>query len=68
MLKIFLEILFGAVGGVYLALGRRNYDATWLVCGFLLLVYPYFFDSLPLILLIGSALCAAPIARDKGLF
>jgi ABC-type dipeptide/oligopeptide/nickel transport system permease component len=65
---LLLGLLFGAVGGIYLALGRRNHDATWLVTGFSLIVYPYFFSSVLMIVLIGLLLCAVPIARDKGLF
>jgi ABC-type dipeptide/oligopeptide/nickel transport system permease component len=63
---LLLSLLFGSVGGVYLAL--RNHDATWLVTGFALIVYPYFFSSAVMIVLVGVVLCAVPIARDKGLF
>lgn len=66
-MTIFLGILFGAVGGVYLALGRRNHDPMYLVTGFLLLVYPYLFSNAFLIIVIGIALIAFPIARSRGL-
>jgi len=65
---LFLGLLFGAVGGVYLALGRRNHDATWLITGFALLVYPYFFSSAVMIVVVGVLLAAVPIARARGLF
>lgn len=67
-MTLFLALLFGSVGGVYLALGRRNHDATWLVTGFLLIVYPYFISSAVMIVLVGVLLAAFPIAKDKGLF
>ena len=67
-MTLFLALLFGSVGGVYLALGRRNHDATWLVTGFLLIVYPYFISSAVMIVVVGVVLAAFPIAKDKGLF
>ncbi len=67
-MTLFLGLLFGAVGGVYLALGRRNHDATWLITGFLLIVYPYFFNSAVMIVVVGVLLAAVPIARARGLF
>ncbi len=67
-MTLFLGLLFGAVGGVYLALGRRNHDAAWLITGFLLLVYPYFFSSAVMIVVVGVLLAAVPIARARGLF
>jgi hypothetical protein len=66
--SLFFGILFGAVGGVYLALGRRNHDATYLVTGFLLIIFPYVFDNPVIIVLVGAALVAVPIARARGLF
>jgi hypothetical protein len=65
---LFLGLLFGAVGGVYLAMGRHKHDSTWLLTGFALIVYPYVFSSAAMIVLVGLVLCAVPVARDKGLF
>jgi hypothetical protein len=65
-MTLFLGILFGAIGGVYLALGRRNHDPTYLIVGFLLIVYPYVFDSALAIVAIGLLLMAVPIARSRG--
>lgn len=67
-MTLFLGLLFGAVGGVYLALGRRNHDATYLVTGFALIVYPYFFSNAAIVVLVGVLLAAVPIARARGLF
>jgi hypothetical protein len=65
-MAIFLGILFGAVGGVYIAVGRRNHDPTYLVTGFLLIIYPYIFSSVLAIIAVGVLLMAVPIARDRG--
>ena len=67
-MTLFLGLLFGAVGGVYLAMGRHKHDGVWLATGFALIVYPYIFSSAVMIVLVGLVLCAVPIARDKGLF
>jgi hypothetical protein len=66
MITIFLGIVFGAVGGVYIALGRKNHEPTYLVTGVLLLLYPYFFSSALAIVAIGIALSAVPIAQARG--
>jgi hypothetical protein len=65
-MTLFLGLMFGGVGGVYLALARRQHDVTYLVCGFILIVYPYFFDKAIWIILIGILVAAIPIAQQRG--
>lgn len=65
-MTIFLGIVFGAIGGVYIALGRKNHDPTYLVTGVLLVLYPYFFSSALPIVAIGMLLAAVPIAQQRG--
>jgi len=60
---LFLGILFSAVGGVYAFYGRKTYDASFLVCGVLLMIYPYFVPGALLIVIVGAALIMFPIAR-----
>jgi ABC-type dipeptide/oligopeptide/nickel transport system permease component len=67
-MSLLLSILFGGVGGIYLAYARRQHDPTFLTCGVLLLIYPYFFDSALLIILIGVVIAVYPIAQLKGWF
>jgi hypothetical protein len=67
-MTLFLGLLFGSVGGVYLALARRHHNVTYLVCGFVLIIYPYFFDKAIWIILIGILVGAIPIAQDRGYF
>ena len=67
-MTLFLGLLFGAVGTVYLALAKKEHDATYLLCGFALIVYPYFVDGVALTIAIGIVLAAIPIARARGYF
>ena len=62
-MTLFLGLLFGAIGGVYAIYGRRNYDASFLVCGVLLMIYPYFVPGALLIFVVGAVLVMFPIAR-----
>ena len=68
MTTLVFGLFFGAVGTVYLALARKEHDATYLVCGVALILYPYFVESVALIVLIGAVFIAVPIARAKGWF
>jgi hypothetical protein len=65
-MALLLGFLFGSVGGVYMVYGRRDHDPMFLIVGFLLVLYPYFFKSALVILAIGILLTAIPIARHKG--
>jgi len=44
-MSLFVGLLFGAIGGVYLAYARRVHETDFLVCGVALILYPYFFSS-----------------------
>ena len=67
-MTLFVGLLFGAIGGVYLAYGRRVHETDFLVCGVALIVYPYFFSSVPLIVIVGAVIAMIPIARRRGWF
>ena len=67
-MSLFVSLLFGAIGGVYLAYARRVHEADFLVCGVALIVYPYFFSSVALIVVIGVVIAMIPIARRRGWF
>jgi ABC-type uncharacterized transport system permease subunit len=64
-MALFISLLFGAVGGVYLAYARRVHEADFLACGVALMLYPYFFSSIALIVIIGLLIAAIPFARRK---
>jgi hypothetical protein len=65
-MTLFLGILFSAIGGVYAFYGRKNYNASFLVCGVLLMIYPYVVPGTVLIFVVGVVLVTIPIALLKG--
>jgi hypothetical protein len=67
-LTLFLGLLFGAVGTVYLIVGRKEHDPLYLIVGFLLIIYPYVFSSAIMIVVIGIVLSLIPYAHSRGLF
>ena len=67
-MTLFLGLLFGAVGTVYLALAKKEHDVTYLLCGVVLIVYPYFIENVVLTIVIGIAVAMIPIGRAKGWF
>ena len=67
-MTLFLGLLFGSIGTVYFIHGKRVHEPMFLIVGFALVIYPYFFENVVLVLLIGAVLAAIPIARHKGLF
>lgn len=67
-MTLFLGILFSSIGGVYFFYGKRSYSAPYLVCGVLLMVYPYFVSNIALMLLVGAVLIVIPIGMGRGWF
>jgi hypothetical protein len=65
---LFLGLLFGSVGGVYVFYGRREHDAAYLFCGVLLMLYPYFVESAFLMILVGVILAVIPHAIQREWF
>ena len=53
-------MLFGAIGVGFFIYGKRQAMIVPLVCGVVLMVYPYFVSSAWLLLLIGLVLMAIP--------
>ena len=67
-MTLFLGLLFGTVGTVYLIVGRKEHDPLYLIVGFLLIIYPYIFSSAIMIIAIGIVLSLIPYAHSRGLF
>jgi len=67
-LTLFLGLIFGSVGTVYLIIGRKEHDPFYLVVGFLLIIYPYIFSSAIMIIVIGVVLSLIPYLHWRGLF
>ena len=67
-MTLFLGLIFGAVGTVYLFIGRKEHDALYLIVGFLLIIYPYIFSSAAMIIIIGVVLSVVPYLHYRGVF
>jgi len=65
-MTLFLSLIFGAVGTVYFVYGRRQHSVSYLICGFVLIVYPYVFESAAAIIGVGVVVAMIPPAIDKG--
>jgi len=55
-----LSAIFGAIGAGYFLYGKKEAKASALICGFALMVYPWFVDSLWATLLWGALFLALP--------
>ena len=66
-MTLFLGLLFGSIGTVYLIYGKRQSSVIHIVVGAVLLVYPYLFSNAILIFITGAILTAIPFARQRGL-
>ena len=53
-------LLFSAIGMGFFIYGRKQRRAVPLVCGLVLMVYPYFVPSTIWLVVIGVMLCAVP--------
>jgi hypothetical protein len=53
-------MVFGSIGVGYFIYGKRQSALVPLVCGLLLMVFPYFFSSAWAIVLVGLVLMAIP--------
>jgi hypothetical protein len=66
-MTLFLGLLFGSIGTVYLIYGKRQSSVIHIVVGAILLVYPYLFSNAILIFITGAILTAIPFAHQRGL-
>jgi hypothetical protein len=66
MLVLFLGLLFSSIGGVYVFYGKRTYNASYLVCGVLLIVYPYVVPGALIMFIAGVILAAIPLVMARG--
>jgi hypothetical protein len=60
-----LDLLFGAIGSGYLVYAKRQHSATFVIAGALLVIFPYFIDSVIGTLIIGAVIAAAPFAIER---
>lgn len=62
---LFLDLLFGSIGTGYLIYAKKNFSAAFLVCGFVLVIYPYFVSNAIVCALIGALFVATPFVTQK---
>lgn len=53
-------LIFGSVGLAFFTYGRRQRAVVPLVCGVVLMVFPYFVSNTILLVALGAALVAVP--------
>jgi hypothetical protein len=61
---LFIGLMAGVIGVAYFIYGKKNQRLAPMVAGVLLCVYPWIFDSVVWLLLVGAALVAAPFVID----
>ena len=65
MWGILASLVFSGAGIFYFKLGRSDGDMPLMICGIILIIYPYFVASTLYIVLIGLALLALPWALKR---
>jgi len=60
MENFIIGALFGVFGTAYFFYGRKRKNSTVMYTGVALCVYPYFIDSMTLLIVIGVALSLLP--------
>ena len=58
--SLFLGLLFGSIGLGFFIYGRKQRTVVPLLCGFVLMVVPYFIPNALLLFLVGAVLVAIP--------
>ena len=53
-------VLFSSIGLGYFIYGRRQSRMIPLVCGVVLMVYPYFMPNVPALVIVGAVFVAVP--------
>jgi len=65
-MSLFLGLLFGSIGMVYMIYGKRQSSVMHIVVGAILIIYPYLFSNTLLVFIAGVILTAIPYARHRG--
>ena len=61
---LLIGLLAGVFGAAYFMYGKRQAKVTPMVAGVLLCIYPYFFDSVLWLSIVGVLLLAAPFVIE----
>ena len=65
-MSLFLGLLFGSIGMIYMIYGKRQSSVIHIVVGAILIIYPYLFSNTLLVFIAGVILTAIPYARLRG--
>lgn len=58
--QLLLGVLFSSIGLGYFIYGKKQKVIIPLVCGLILMIFPYFVDNTTMLCIIGAALSIAP--------
>jgi hypothetical protein len=58
--SLWLGLVFSTIGLGFFMYGRKQKVAVPLICGLVLMVYPYFISSIAVLVVIGAILIAIP--------
>ena len=61
---LLIGMIAGVFGVAYFVYGKRQAKLTPMLSGVMLCIYPYFFDSVLWLLVVGALLLAAPFVID----
>ena len=64
-LTLMVYILTSVGGMAYFVYGKRQQNGAFLVTGICLFIYPYLFNSIVALILVGLALLAAPFLLTR---
>jgi hypothetical protein len=64
MNALFVGLIAGAFGMAYFVYGKRQTKLVPMLSGIALCIYPYFFDSVLWLCVVGGLLLAAPFVVD----
>ena len=57
---LLLGVLFSSIGLGYFIYGKKQHHSMALICGIVLMIYPYFIDNIALLIGVGLVLMTIP--------
>ncbi|RKG52721.1 amino acid transport protein [Acinetobacter cumulans] len=57
---LLLGVLFSSIGFGYFLYGKKQQKSVPLMCGIVLIIYPYFIENISIMLALGLILCVIP--------
>lgn len=63
--SLFFNIFISAIGFAYFTYGKKAVSLSFLICGLIIMIYPYFVSGLALSVIIGVILSVAPFIINR---